>query len=139
MRIKQLLLVIGLCSLAAGCCPLVQVARSTIIEPVHYCNSLELVLECARNRALADAAWEEVERTNSDGAYSGDYAAGFHEGFTDYLFAGGSGALMKRLISLAEITTAASGHCRRSAHTMPTTSPRAPTAGPPESPSSIGS
>jgi hypothetical protein len=91
MRIKRLLLIIGLCTLAPGCCPLIDVARSTIIEPVHYCNSLELVLECARNRALADAAWEEVERTKSDGAYSGDYAAGFHEGFTDYLFAGGSG------------------------------------------------
>jgi hypothetical protein len=41
--------------------------------------------------ALAERAWAEVQCAEPGHPYSGDYAAGFETGFTDYVYAGGSG------------------------------------------------
>jgi hypothetical protein len=41
--------------------------------------------------ALAEQAWAQVQSHEPGHAYSEDYAAGFEAGFTDFVYAGGSG------------------------------------------------
>lgn len=45
--------------------------------------------ECKRNKLLAAAVWEDIQRT---GHYSVDYGLGFKDGFVDFLDAGGNGS-----------------------------------------------
>jgi hypothetical protein len=91
MRTKLALWFGGLCALAQGCSPLVNSARTTIIEPIIYCRRIDNGVDCVRNKDLAQKAWEEFAAANVDVIYSPDFAKGFKAGYADYLYAGGSG------------------------------------------------
>jgi hypothetical protein len=54
----------------------------------------EAVDDCAesvRNRKWAEQAWKNVRRSCPQVCYSDDYAEGFRDGFSEYLYRGGNG------------------------------------------------
>jgi hypothetical protein len=53
------LLALGL--LGPGCGPYINVARTIIVEPAHFCTSLDALVECRRDKQLAKAAWGGVQ------------------------------------------------------------------------------
>lgn len=81
----------GLCALGLGCGPQVNIARTLLIEPIHYCDSADKVVEWTRDCKLAKEAWERIEKENPSQTFSPDYADGFKFAFADYLYAGGDG------------------------------------------------
>jgi hypothetical protein len=50
----------------------------------------DLTEEC-RNSKHAEKAWKEITNSNPERIFSVHFERGFKDGFTDYLFAGGSG------------------------------------------------
>jgi hypothetical protein len=120
MRTRLAVGIVGLCALSQGCGPITLATRTLIIEPVHYCTTLDNIKERHRDYKLAEAAWAEIEKPNHSHGhaaecnhsfgygsadyvnpaemdeaparpYSPDYAMGFKDGFADYLYAGGTG------------------------------------------------
>ncbi len=84
---KAVLWSVAVCVLCSGCSLASTAAHNVLRLPA---QALEDFSEAVRNRQLADAAWSAVLATG--GTYSEDHAAGFRDGFTDYLRAGGTGA-----------------------------------------------
>jgi hypothetical protein len=66
-------------------------ARTTIIEPLHYSDRMQKCHLAIRSRKLAHVAWEGIENEHPTTQYSADYKRGFKEGFVDHVTAGGSG------------------------------------------------
>jgi hypothetical protein len=91
MRLKHILALLGLCAVAPGCAPLKQVARVIICEPAAYCLGMDETVACMRDSDLAQEAWAHFSSAVPDNPYSEDFAAGFKDGFADYLWAGGNG------------------------------------------------
>jgi hypothetical protein len=91
MRVKVVLYLGGLFLACQGCCPLARSGRTSIVEPLMYPRYVNDWIDCSRNRKLAQSAWAEFVSC-VPAAYSKDFEKGFKEGFTDYLFWGGTGA-----------------------------------------------
>jgi hypothetical protein len=79
---------IGVFALCQGCNLAVNFSRDVAYE---FERASHQFLECARDRRLAAAAWNEVQESVPEGVYSTDYARGFKDGYADYLYAGGTG------------------------------------------------
>src|SRR5438132_679452 len=84
--------IIGLCVLGQGCSPLANVARTWIIEPFQYCETVDDLVAHGRNSSLANSVWEKLKKDHPKQEYSADFECGFKSGFADYLYAGGTGA-----------------------------------------------
>ena len=70
--------------------PIADAVRTVVREPLHFPLHKNDFIVRVRNHGLARRAWSETVATCSQ-PYTDDYAAGFMEGFADYLYAGGSG------------------------------------------------
>src|ERR1700737_2929218 len=92
MRVKMALYIGGFCIACQGCAPLGNAARTTLIEPLIYPRCLNDLLDCHRNREQAEAAWGSFDIKHPTTVYSSDFARGFKVGYSDYLYAGGTGA-----------------------------------------------
>jgi hypothetical protein len=91
MRLKLTLAILGVCAVGQGCGPLATATRVIVIEPIHYCMTGDNIVETHRNYRLAEETWEGITKAEPDHDYSSDYVAGFKDGFSDYLYAGGTG------------------------------------------------
>lgn len=91
MRARLYFWVVGLGLLSQGCGPLFNTARTIVGEQVEYCVDMNDISDCVRFRQMGESAWKLVSEANPECSYSGDYAAGFVKGFSDYLYAGGTG------------------------------------------------
>jgi hypothetical protein len=83
--------VAGICALClAGCGPIIYTVKTSICQPIEYCNRYVNCEEDRRNRALAETAlaayWGNCGATLSE-----DFANGFKDGYATYLFKGGTG------------------------------------------------
>lgn len=88
MKLKASMLLLGLCTLSAGCVYYVNAARNLTHAPIDAVDEFSVRL---RNKRLAKEAWLAVSQTDPPHEYSVDYERGFKEGFADYLYAGGKG------------------------------------------------
>ena len=91
MRLHRVLCCIWLCAFSAassGCGVAANFTKRAIIDQLAYCDSGDAFLSCARNQLMACSAWQQFEETNSDYKPSADFAAGFKQGFVDYLDVG---------------------------------------------------
>lgn len=76
---------------STGCCRVLGLAyRTTRGEPSIYCDNCDQRRSLALYSTWADEAWMQEAGACGGGA-SPDYAAGFHDGFVDYVYGGGSG------------------------------------------------
>src|SRR4051794_6375405 len=91
MRIKQALYLGLFCLVCQGCSPLAHVARTVFIEPTEYSRRLDNAVDKCRNEDLAEEAWEKFAEADPGKEFSPDFSLGFKEGYTDYLYAGGTG------------------------------------------------
>ncbi|MCI0464486.1 MAG: hypothetical protein L0Z62_46740 [Gemmataceae bacterium] len=83
---RAVLVTVAACVLCSGCSLASTAAHNVLRLPA---QALEDFSESVRNRKLSDSAWNAV--LAAGGTYSQDHAAGFRDGFTDYLRAGGTG------------------------------------------------
>jgi hypothetical protein len=90
MKTTSIFAVLGVCAVCQGCGPISYATRTLVVEPVHYCLTADNIVETHRNYRLAEEAWKEIMNAESEHPYSADYAAGFKDGFADYLYAGGT-------------------------------------------------
>lgn len=88
MRNGLVLAILSLCVAGPGCGPMAEATRTLVIQPTHYCLTLNALEECNRNKRVAEAVWLQVQAATPDRVYSEDYAEGFKQGFEDYLYAG---------------------------------------------------
>ncbi len=88
MRSKIAVIVVLLCPFSTGCGLFSIGTRNLLYEANLIKDSRIEKIHYAR---LAHQAWADVRRACPESAYSSDYAYGFHCGFVDYLYAGGSG------------------------------------------------
>jgi hypothetical protein len=92
MHMPRIRCLVGLCLLGTGCGgPLTDVARTLVLEPLHFCESANDAAECVRNRKLAETALAEYQTAVPNPASTPDWERGFKDGFADYLYAGGTG------------------------------------------------
>lgn len=84
-------LAIAVCSLGSGCSMLHSGCQTLVVEPVKYCFHKDDHRTKVQSRRLAAATWTRIERASPPRTYSPDYELGFMDGFTDYIFAGGTG------------------------------------------------
>jgi hypothetical protein len=91
MRTRLALYLVGLCLVCQGCSPLAHAARGVIIQPIRYPRRLDDLVDCMRNKKLANAAWAQYQADHMGTDFSCDFALGFKEGYEDFLYAGGSG------------------------------------------------
>jgi hypothetical protein len=92
MRALMLLYLVGVGFACQGCAPLWQSARTSLVQPFIYRRITTDYLECKRNRQLADEAWGSFFSKHPTLEYSKDFESGFKEGFSDFLYSGGTGA-----------------------------------------------
>jgi hypothetical protein len=86
MPVRQIRNIIVFCLLVSGCSMYKNAARNLFEAPI------DVVDECTfiyGNRKIAQSVWRDFCRANVDATYSPDYAAGFIDGYADYLDAGG--------------------------------------------------
>src|ERR1043165_3525817 len=88
MRPWFALSLLGLSMLGSGCA-LIEDGHHNLAVSVSRC--LEMRRECQRNRRWAEAAWSEICAAEEATAHSSDYAAGFKDGYAEYLLRGGEG------------------------------------------------
>src|SRR5213080_3666736 len=88
MRTWLALCVCGLGALSAGCELAPIAARNLVYESALRTDE---ACTCARNRKLADDAWNQARRAAPGQAYSKDYVKGFKAGYADDLDTGGCG------------------------------------------------
>ncbi len=85
MRFTLVLALVGSSFLCAGCALIEDTGRNFALVTG---RCIEEARERHRDRRWAEEAWAQVSQENPR---STDYAKGFKEGFTDYLYAGGNG------------------------------------------------
>jgi hypothetical protein len=88
---------IGACLLASGCSVsangiLGKFCRTVFYEPAVYCKRVDDHRANKRLRQMAHEAWEQFTMCHAVGSYCPDFAAGFTDGYYEYLYAGGNGA-----------------------------------------------
>jgi hypothetical protein len=91
MRARLYFWVVGLGLLSQGCGPLFNTARTIVGEQVQYCVDMNDISDCVRFRQMAESAWKLEKESNPECHASADYADGFIKGYSDYLYAGGTG------------------------------------------------
>src|SRR3954463_5747428 len=80
------------CANSVGCCRLLNLAyRTTRYEPSLYCAGCDETRSLDLYSEWADRAWNEQVAGCAETVFSSDYAIGFHAGFVDYCYAGGTG------------------------------------------------
>jgi hypothetical protein len=87
MRLRTPLLIFSLSLLGPGC-SLVHDGVSVLAS--RTCDALQEHHEWHRNRKWAEEAWKQCQ-ANATTTLSDDYAAGFKEGFAQFLYEGGNG------------------------------------------------
>ena len=87
MRPWFTVLLLGWCLVSSGCALIEDGTRNTILS---IKAPLERHSEWTRDRQWADEAWQRVCLAEGSNR-STDYAAGFKDGFAEYLFWGGDG------------------------------------------------
>src|SRR5207253_2989079 len=85
MRRALALALFGLSTFGSGCALIEDASRNACVSIL---TPVEKRREWSRNYQWAEAAWEQV---GGPGTHSDDYAAGFKDGFAEYLFRGGDG------------------------------------------------
>jgi hypothetical protein len=65
--------------------------RTTIFEPSDYYPTTDRQLSLELYSKWADQAWREESEACADSIVQPDYAFGFHDGFVDFVYAGGLG------------------------------------------------
>jgi hypothetical protein len=89
MRRQSLLIVLAFVTGSAGCASFVDATARNFTElPIQACDEVK---SSWRNRRRAEAAWDIVKHGVNADAYTRDYAAGFKDGYQDYLDNGGHG------------------------------------------------
>src|SRR5262245_5304507 len=91
MALKKVLCLTGLCALStlsSGCGVLVDITRRVVVDQVHYNETVDELKICARNRLVAESAWRQYERENSECDLSHHFAQGFKQGFVEYVNVG---------------------------------------------------
>ncbi len=88
MRKRLGFVLVGLGLLGSGCS---LITDATCLTVFTVRQTAEDFGESIRNRRWADFAWEDAKRADLHRAYSEDYACGFKDGFTNYLYRGGHG------------------------------------------------
>jgi hypothetical protein len=91
MRIRLTLYLGALCLASQGCSPIGHAIRTSVIQPALYPRCMNEIVECCRDYLWARDAWKEFQEAHPETPYSSDFACGFKEGYTDYLYAGGTG------------------------------------------------
>src|SRR5690242_12416155 len=89
--LQALLWLSGLLFAGTGCSMSHSAIQNLFVDPWHYCAPLENHWELAKDAQLAASAWSQVVAQHP-GPLSHDYAAGFKEGYVDFLYSGGAGA-----------------------------------------------
>src|SRR3954469_9221088 len=85
-------LIVLSCFFSSGCCRLLGLSyRTTIFEPRLYNTYGDSSRSLALYTQWADQAWLEEGLPCLSGAAQPDYEDGFHDGFIDYVYAGGTG------------------------------------------------
>jgi hypothetical protein len=80
------------CIGSVGCCRLLNLAyRTTSYEPSLYCPGRDETYSLDLYSHWADDAWSQEAGACSESVASPDYSCGFHAGFVDYCYAGGTG------------------------------------------------
>jgi hypothetical protein len=85
MRAKAVLWIIGLGLVGSGCSI---VSTATVVVSSRVKETMSDCLERRRNRAWAEAAWQDVLRGCGREDISEDYANGFRQGFAEHLYRG---------------------------------------------------
>jgi hypothetical protein len=88
MRPLFALVLFGLSSLSSGCALFVDASRNFAVS---LARPVERARERHRNYRWAEQAWAETCAADGAEPRSPDYAAGFKDGFAEYLFRGGNG------------------------------------------------
>jgi hypothetical protein len=86
-RLRWFPLLACLIAASSGCSLAVNCARDTVFEVRRVTDDC---CERVHNRMLANAAWEEVQKSCPQGSASADYASGFKDGYASYLYEGGT-------------------------------------------------
>jgi hypothetical protein len=79
------------CILSTGCSVCELARRTTIIEPSIFFSKKDKRRSLAVYSGWADAVWREESLSCPEFAARPDYSLGFHDGFVDYVYAGGTG------------------------------------------------
>src|SRR5882757_3383044 len=80
------------CMLSTGCCRVLGLAyRTTISEPGEYCPTSDRQVSLELYSKWADQAWRGESEACAESIMQPDYAVGFHDGFVDFVYSGGSG------------------------------------------------
>jgi hypothetical protein len=80
------------CIGSTGCCRLLNLAyRTTSYEPALYCPASDETYSLDLYSHWADEAWSREVGGCGDSIALPDYSLGFHAGFVDYCYAGGTG------------------------------------------------
>jgi hypothetical protein len=80
------------CLLSSGCCRVLGLAyRTTISEPAEYCTRCDKKASLELYSQWADQAWREQSDACATEIMQPDYASGFHDGFVDLVYSGGTG------------------------------------------------
>ena len=90
MRIHWALCVVGACCSLGSGCNLVALTTKNLAFETGRCT--ESKVESVRDRWRADDAWRAVREADPTHPYSSDYAAGFKDGYKEYLYFGGNGS-----------------------------------------------
>jgi hypothetical protein len=92
MRCATTYWAIATCCLVSIGCTVCQNAKRTICdEPAAYSWKHDRRRSIEAYRQLADEVWIETTGACPELSGAADYASGFHDGFVDYVYAGGSG------------------------------------------------
>jgi hypothetical protein len=62
------------------------------LEPAVYCEPKDEARSKSRYRQVSEEAWLQVQSANPESTFSQHFEYGFKEGYSEYLYAGGSSA-----------------------------------------------
>jgi hypothetical protein len=98
MKATLLFTLSALCLLNSGCTLSHNLLRTSVVQPIQYCNYWDEVLERHRFRKVAQLELERARSTAraesdnySSAPFSIDHERGFEDGFVDFLMYGGVG------------------------------------------------
>ncbi|NLX97022.1 MAG: hypothetical protein GXY83_12680 [Rhodopirellula sp.] len=66
--------------------------RTMIVEPAVYCRSKDDHRARSRYYQMADEAWGQFTGIHAGSTFSDHFGAGFKDGYSEYLYAGGNGS-----------------------------------------------
>ncbi|NUQ62830.1 MAG: hypothetical protein HUU20_10095 [Pirellulales bacterium] len=86
---------VGICLICSGCgtigkCTPGKLLRTVFLEPAVYCEPKDDARSRAAYRRASEEAWNQVRQASAGTAFSHDFESGFKDGYSEYLYAGGS-------------------------------------------------